>query len=141
MIQIVDRPYLFPARCFFTGDQSEIPVIDTGVNDTEGGRVYISFPFFEELLKATGTATPAEVQALREENARLQKIADKLPNALGRITSELRTVVDSGLADLLTDDPDAGDPVPEAPEKDHRRPARGKPRTDAVASESERPGL
>ena len=90
IIQIVERPYLYPQRCFFTGDGNERPILDTGVQDTEGGRVYISLSFMEDLARAAGYTTLAEAQELRDENDRLKRQLAVLPETLEGLVDDVR---------------------------------------------------
>lgn len=132
-IQIVDKPHLYPQRCFFTGDATERPIIDTGVNDTEGGRVYISFSFMDDLAKEAGYATRGETSAILEANAALQRQIDILPAAIERVASAIRLASDTAIRDLLDGEPDPDSDVPEGSTPD--------PAGDAGDAEAYEPAL
>lgn len=53
-IQVVDEMALFPMRCFFTHNAKVSPVIDTGFDAEDWGRVYIGLDYFTDLAEATG---------------------------------------------------------------------------------------
>jgi len=113
MIQIVDKPYLYPQRCFFTGDGTPRPILDTGVNDTEGGRVYISLSFMEELARATGHVTLEEADTLRAELAEYKLRADAIPQLLERFSDDIRSMAAAAQFDLLSLADHRGGPVSE----------------------------
>lgn len=122
VIQIVEEPRLFPQRCFFTGDGLPRPIIDTGVNDLEGGRVYMSLSFADDLADAAGYMRREEAAALREENARLRAQVDAVPNILEGLSNDVRNLASAAVLDLLQRAADSAVSVPEvgieAPEGD-----------------------
>lgn len=110
----VERPHLFPQRTIFTGDPREIPVIDTGVNDVEGGRIYISFGELDEIATKFGYVKASELD-LRDEVIKIQQEQlEQLPDLIEKVIDGIRTVVsDSTLAliSLATDGSDPAAPV------------------------------
>lgn len=100
MIQIVEKPYLFPQKCFFTGDGNERPILDTGKEDPELGRVYISLSYMDELATAAGYVTLADAAKLREENAALKARLDLIPEALERAEADVRLAHDRAVVAL-----------------------------------------
>lgn len=113
MIQLVDKPYLFPQRCFFTGDGMERPIIDTGVQDTEGGRVYISLQFMDDLAVAAGYETREESARLKAENESLKRQVDAIPTILEGLSDAVRNLAAAAVVDLLGSAFDSTVPVPE----------------------------
>jgi hypothetical protein len=113
VIQLVDKPYLFPQRCFFTGDGMEREIIDTGVQDTEGGRVYISLQFMDDLAVAAGYTSREEAARLEAENADLRRQVDAIPTILEGLSDAVRNLAASAVVDLLGSAFDGAVPVPE----------------------------
>lgn len=112
--QIVEKPYLFPQRCYFTGDGNDRPILDTGKEDADGGRVYISLSFMDELAKAAGYTTLAEAEAIRAENESLKAQLAVLPEAIEGIVNDVRMAAaraQSRLLGLDRDDALLGAPV------------------------------
>lgn len=113
VVQLVDKPHLFPQRCFFTGDGMERPVIDTGVNDTEGGRVYISLQFMDDLAAAAGYVRREEAAKLVSDNLALRAQIAAIPNVLEGLSDDVRNLAAGAVIDLLARAGGGAVPVPE----------------------------
>lgn len=140
-VQIVDRPYLFPQRCFFTGDGTERPLIDTGVNDTDGGRVYISLDFVADIARAAGYVTLAEAEELRSDLANATTVAAIIPTAIKELTVGITDLASRTVVDLLSRVPDSPVDVPPAPVAPAGAAKGAKPARDDAAGEQGRPRL
>lgn len=90
MVQIVEEPYLFPQRCFFTGDGNPRPILDTGKEDPEYGRIYISLSFMDELAKAAGYTTIEEAQTLRTKIDELEERVAAIPTVIEGVITDVR---------------------------------------------------
>jgi hypothetical protein len=136
--QIVEKPHLYPQRCFFTGDINEVPILDTGANDTEGGRVYISLSFFDDLVQAAGYLNRQQADALTEENARLRAQNSILPAVVERLIDAIRTASAAGIDDLLAGVIAAELVVPESVDSDAEGHAGPSPADVAAARQPRR---
>lgn len=112
MGQKVDRPYLFPQRCWFTGNTNEEEIFDTFKDDSEGGRVYINLVLLGEWATSVGFLGVAEADALRAENAELRARADAAPLIATELANGIRDLSDRAVADLVSVVRDTPDPVP-----------------------------
>lgn len=100
VVQIVEEPYLYPQRCFFTGDPTVRPVLDTGKEDPENGRIYISLSFMDELARAAGYVTIEEAAALRTQIAELTERVETIPTVLEGAITDVRAAYDRAVYTL-----------------------------------------
>lgn len=109
---VVDRPYLFPQRCYFTGNPNEEPIFDTQRNDQEGARIYINLVLLGEWAREAGFVSIAEANELRAENERLRAYAAAAPNIARELVHGIVALTDRAISDLGGNNSDAPDPVP-----------------------------
>lgn len=89
-MQIQETMPLYPQMCFFTMNQKVSPVIDTGIERGEWGRIYIGLDYVSDLATKAGFVPGTELDALKKALS----VANARATSAERELAELKESID-----------------------------------------------